>query len=47
MTQYWGGGAQNTFSYQFFIILNILGGGGEGCPSPYSAVPEQLCVHSL
>ena len=27
MTQYWGGGAQDTFSYLFFIILKILGGG--------------------
>ena len=25
MTQYWG--AQDTFSYQIFIILKILGGG--------------------
>ena len=28
VTQYWGG-AQDTFSYKLFIILKILGGGGE------------------
>ena len=34
VTQYWGGGAQNTFSYQFFIIFKILGG-----TSPPPAAP--------
>ena len=34
MTQYWGGGggAQITFSYQFFIILKILGGASASPP---------------
>ena len=38
VTQYWGeggAGAQDTFSYYFFIILEILGGGGaRALPAP-------------
>ena len=38
--QYWGGGAQDTFSYSLFIILKTLERGACVLRPPYSAVPE-------
>ena len=42
MTQYWGGGAQDTFSYQLFKVLKKLGGRGMCPPLPSgSMVPDR------
>ena len=43
-----GGGAQDTFSYQLFIILKLLGGARAHPDSPpCSAVPVLTCFISF
>ena len=34
VTQYWGGGAQDTFSHQLFQNFKNIGGGGDVPPPP-------------
>ena len=40
-----GGGAGDTFCYQLFIILKILGGGGAHALSP-SPLPQHSLIHT-